>query len=55
MAYASEKLRALARQSRAMSMLVGDPLRARSLISLANVYERQAAEAEARELSPLEA
>lgn len=49
MTHGSEKLRALARQSRAMSMLVRDPVRARSLISLADLYERQAAEIEARE------
>lgn len=30
-------------------MLVRDPVRARSLISLADLYERQAAEIEARE------
>jgi len=54
MAYGSEKLRALARQSRAMSMLARDPHRARSLLSLASLYERQAVEAEARELRLVE-
>jgi hypothetical protein len=55
MDHGSEKLRALARQSRAMSMLVRDPLRARSLLSLANLYERQAQEAEARAPGLIEA
>ena len=41
---ASEKLRALARQSRTLSVLAGDRQRARSLVSLAHLYERQAAE-----------
>ena len=49
MTHGSEKLRALARQSRAMAMLVRDPLRARSLISLADLYEKQAIEIETRE------
>jgi hypothetical protein len=55
MDYGSEKLRALARQSRAMSMLVRDPVRARSLLSLADLYERQAREAEARASTLVEA
>jgi hypothetical protein len=46
MTVASEKLRALARQSRTLSRLVPDGHRARSLLSLASVYERQAAEIE---------
>lgn len=36
-------------------MLARDPHRARSLLSLASLYDRQAAEAEARELRLVEA
>jgi hypothetical protein len=55
MADASEKLRALARQSRALSTLVQDSSRAQSLLSLASLYERQAAEIEERRPELLEA
>ena len=46
MASASEKLRALARQSRTLSAMVPDAQRSRSLLSLASLYEQQAAEIE---------
>jgi len=49
MATASEKLRALARQSRTLSGMVYDRKRAESLIALASLYERQALEIEASE------
>ena len=49
MATASEKLRALARQSRTLSSMVSDRKRAQSLIALASLYERQALEIEASE------
>lgn len=55
MADASEKLRALARQSRTLSTLVHDAHRANSLVSLANLYEKQAAEIEARPPEPVTA
>ena len=48
MAVASEKLRALARQSRTLSTLAQDSGRAQSLLSLASLYERQALEIEQR-------
>ena len=47
MATASEKLRALARQSRTLSTMVTDRKQSESLISLASLYERQAQEIEA--------
>ncbi len=46
MATASEKLRALARQSRTLSGMVADRKRAEALIALASLYERQAREIE---------
>jgi hypothetical protein len=46
MATASEKLRALARQSRTLSGMVADRKRAEALIALAGLYERQAREIE---------
>ena len=49
MATASQKLRALARQSRTLSSMVSDRKRAQSLIALASLYERQALEIEASE------
>jgi hypothetical protein len=45
-----QKLRALARQTRAFSLTVSDRERARVLQSLARLYEQQAAELE--ELQP---
>ena len=40
------KLRSLARQSRALALIVADEKRTKSLQSLARLYERQAAELE---------
>jgi hypothetical protein len=54
MAAVSEKLRALARQSRTLSTLARDRGCAQSLLSLASLYERQAAEIEQRQPELLE-
>jgi hypothetical protein len=43
----AQKLRALARQSRTLSLVVKDMQRARALESLARLYDEQAAEIEA--------
>ena len=43
----AQKLRALARQSRALSLMVKDVQRVRALESLARLYDEQAAEIEA--------
>ena len=40
----ARKLRSLARQSRALSLIVMDPQRAQALQALARIYDRQAAE-----------
>ena len=48
----SQKLRSLARQSRALSATVTDRQRVKALQSLARLYEDQAAELEAREPQP---
>ncbi len=42
----ARKLRSLARQSRALALMMADKERAKSLESLARLYERQAAELE---------
>jgi hypothetical protein len=42
----AQKLRSLARQSRALALIVADHERAKSLERLARLYERQAAELE---------
>ena len=46
-----QKLRSLARQSRALSFMVTDRQRASALQSLARLYEKQAADLEARQLA----
>jgi hypothetical protein len=46
-----QKLRSLARQSRALSFMVTDRERASALQSLARLYEKQAAEVEAGQLA----
>jgi hypothetical protein len=42
----AQKLRSLARQSRALALIVADEKRTKSLQSLARLYERQAVELE---------
>ena len=45
----AEKLRALARQSRTLSLVVKDVQRARALESLARLYDQQAVDVEVRQ------
>ena len=49
----AQKLRSLARQSRAFAAVVAERQRARSLEALAKVYDRQANEIKLNELTPL--